>query len=136
LVTILQAAPQLLDQEDWSPLAQHRFWYRYGEAGHDIILVALADYLGMVGTEIVQNEWLVRVDHARTLLSAFYDLHDQIVAPPPLVNGDDLINALGHTRGPWVGAALERIREGQVTGDVTTVEEAIAVARQIIGESK
>ena len=83
--------------------------------------VALGDYLGTVGPEIVQAEWLKRVDRARTLLSAYYDLHAQIVAPPPFVNGDDLIAALNRARGPWVGRALERIREAQVLGDVTSV---------------
>jgi poly(A) polymerase len=134
LVTIVQVAPTLLESDDWSPLAQHRFWHRYGEVGLDIILVALGDYLGTVGPEIIQAEWLTRVDRARTLLSAYYDLHAQIVAPPPLVNGDDLIAALNRARGPWVGRALERIREAQVLGEVTTVDEAIALAQQVLAE--
>lgn len=134
LVTIVQAAPNLLESEDWSPLVQHRFWHRYGEAGIDIILVALADYLGTVGPEIVQVEWLLRVDRARTLLAAYYDLHAQIVAPPPVVNGDDLVTVLNRARGPWVGRALERIREAQVLGEVTNADEAFALARQVIAE--
>ncbi len=134
LVTIIQAAPPLLETADWPPLAQHRFWHRYGEAGLDIILVALAIYLGSVGTEIVQHEWLMRVDRARTLLSAYYDLHDQIVAPPPVVNGDDLLQAINQPRGAWVGRALERIREAQVLGEVTTAEAAIALAWQVLAE--
>jgi poly(A) polymerase len=134
LVTIVQVAPNLFETADWSPLAQHRFWHRYGEVGLDIILVALADYLGTVGPEIVQVEWLLRVDRARTLLSAYYDLHAQIVAPPPLVNGDDLIAALHQPRGAWVGRALERIREAQVVGDVTTFDDAIALARRVLAE--
>jgi len=134
LVTIIQVAPNLLEAVDWSPLVQHRFWHRYGEVGIDVILVALADYLGTVGPEIVQHEWLMRVDRARTLLSAYYDLHDQIVAPPPVVNGDDLIKALNQPRGAWVGRALERIREAQVLGEVTTFDGAISLAWQVMAE--
>lgn len=134
IVTVVQAAPRLLDQAEWPPLAQHRFWHRYGEAGHDVILAALAHYLGEVGTEIVQNEWLMRVDRARTLLAAYYDLHEEIVAPPPVVNGDDLLTMIGQPRGPWVGRALERIREAQVLGEVKTAEDALALARRVISE--
>lgn len=131
LVMMVTTAPTLLEGHDWSPLAQHRFWHQHGVDGHDIILLALADYLGTVGAEIVQNDWLIRVDRARTLLAAWHDLHMLIVAPPPLVNGDDLIRASGRGRGAWVGQALRHIREGQVTGAITTRDEALALARAV-----
>lgn len=51
------------------------------------------------------------------------------IDPPPLVTGDELIDA-GVSAGPAMGVALARIRELQLDGVITTREEAMAIARR------
>jgi hypothetical protein len=52
----------------------------------------------------------------------------------PLVRGDDLAEALGIEPGPRLGELLAAIDEAVYTGDVTTHDEAIALARGILEE--
>jgi len=53
-----------------------------------------------------------------------------VVEPPKLVDGDDLMSALGIPPGPRLGELLELVREAQAAGELTTREEAIALARR------
>lgn len=55
-------------------------------------------------------------------------------APPaPIVKGRHLL-ALGLSPGPRVGAVLKQIYERQLDGSITTIEEGIALAREILGQ--
>ncbi|MBE2268486.1 MAG: CCA tRNA nucleotidyltransferase [Anaerolinea sp.] len=112
-----------------SPLNVHRFWRRYGAAGIDIILLTLADYLGMVGSAVDQDKWLRAVENAQTLLHAYFEDYDRIVEPPALINGTELMTALDLKPGAVIGELLQVIREAQVTGEVETVDDALRVAR-------
>lgn len=114
---------------EMSPRPIHRFWRAADDAGIDICLLALADYLGAVGSEINQDEWLTLVERMRLLLDAFYEQHDQLIAPPPLVDGKLLMTMLGLKPGPRVGELLDLLREAQVAGEIHTVEEALALVR-------
>lgn len=49
--------------------------------------------------------------------------------PPPLLRGDELAHALGITPGPRLGDLLRRIAEEQFVGEVSTADEAVAIAR-------
>ena len=70
----------------------------------------------------------------RTLLAARYDLYVQIVKPPTLLNGTDLMEQLNIEAGPVIRKLLDAIREAQVTGDVVNVEDALALARRYLAE--
>jgi hypothetical protein len=48
---------------------------------------------------------------------------------PPLLRGDELAQALGITPGPRLGELLRRIAEEQFVGEVSTAEDAVALAR-------
>lgn len=59
---------------------------------------------------------------------------DVAVRPPePLLKGRDLV-ALGLPPGPAIGRVLRSVYERQLDGAVTTVEEARAEARRILGQ--
>ncbi len=124
--------PAQLDNVD--DLALHRFWYRYGVAGVDICLLALANMLGAAGNEIPHKEWLSVVDRVRLLLQAYYERYDEVVAPVPFVDGNQLMQALNLTPGPLVGELMSLIREAQVVGQVRNAEDAIQIARARLHE--
>jgi len=107
----------------------HRFWRNLGAAGVDVCLLALADDLATRGAELNAEEWVGMVERVRQLLDAYYRRYEQVVAPPPLVDGTVLMKALGLSPGPRIGELLTRIREGQVIGEITTIEQALASAR-------
>lgn len=115
-----------------TPRAIHRFWRAAGDAGVDVCLLALADYLGARGAELDQDGWLALVDRVRALLEAYYEQRDRLVSPPPLVDGHVLMRTLGLKPGPLIGQLLEFIREGQAAGEIHTSEDALEAARQYI----
>jgi poly(A) polymerase len=54
---------------------------------------------------------------------------------PPLVRGDELAAELGIARGPRLGQLLAMIAEARFAGEVSTRDEALALARAALAES-
>jgi tRNA nucleotidyltransferase/poly(A) polymerase len=52
-----------------------------------------------------------------------------VLNPPPLVDGGDLIGA-GLAAGPEMGRLLEQIRDAQLAGTITTRDQALALAQR------
>ena len=104
-------------------LEQHRYWYRAGAQGIDGIIIALAMTLSEAGYRLKQADWLVLIDRATRLMDAYFMHHDTIVAPPLLVDGVWLIETFSLMSGPVIGDLLTRIREGQVTGELSTIDD-------------
>ncbi|MEP7294338.1 MAG: hypothetical protein ABI835_21290, partial [Chloroflexota bacterium] len=118
--------------EALTPLAIYRYWKQMGEAGIDLIFLSLADYLGAVGVRLDHDLWLRVVANAQTLLNAYYEERERLVEPPALMDGRELMQALGLVPGPVIGDLLERIREGQVSGEITSTEDALRFARSYL----
>ena len=51
--------------------------------------------------------------------------------PRPPIRGDELARGLGIPTGPEIGALIERLREAAFTGEATTREDALALARRL-----
>jgi len=114
--------------------AAYRFFRATGEAGVEVVLLALADHLAIWGPNLEPQRWARRRAAAHALLEYFFHRSQGTVAPPPLVNGRDLMRELNLSEGPEVGRLLEAIREAQAAGEVTTREEALALARRLKSE--
>jgi hypothetical protein len=115
--------------------AVYRFFKGTGEAGVEVGLLSLADMLATWGSGLPSRHWLRRLEVVTTLLSAFFDQRERI-APTPLINGRELMGALGLSPGPEVGRLLEAIREAQATGEVGSREAALALATRLMREEK
>lgn len=112
-----------------APTDLYRYWKRCGRAGIDVILISLARYLAERGVALEQDAWIALVERARVFLDAYFVQPERFVAPPALVNGNDLMRLLDLPSSPVIGELLEMIREAQVKGDVTTAEDALEMAR-------
>ncbi|MGB1286312.1 MAG: hypothetical protein ACPG7F_07265 [Aggregatilineales bacterium] len=117
-----------------SALEMHRFWYQVGDAGIDMILLFMATYLGRMGAEIRQEEWLEMVEHTHTLLNAWFESQDTIVNPALYVNGNDLMTAFDLEGGRIIGDLLTLIREAQVEQRVASSDEALALAANYLNQ--
>ncbi|MBC8099450.1 MAG: CCA tRNA nucleotidyltransferase [Armatimonadetes bacterium] len=113
----------------YSPLSAHRFWYTLEEVGVDVLLLTLARYLSHHHLYLVQRAWLTQIEHTGALLNAYYDQHAALVSPPPLLDGNQLQEALAIKPGPVIGKLLTHLREAQVEGRIHTAEEALAAAQ-------
>jgi tRNA nucleotidyltransferase/poly(A) polymerase len=114
--------------------AVYHFFRDAGEAGADLVLLALADLRATYEHTLPQETWSACLDVSRALLEAWWERRDQEVRPPALLDGDELMRELGLKPGPEVGRLLEAIREAQATGEVSDREQALAVARRALEE--
>ena len=116
------------DAQPPSPREIHRYFRRTGAAGVEIVLLSLAQVMAAYGPRLPHDLWRAHLETARALWSAWWDAHETIVDPPRLINGRDLMAALGMRPGPHLGQLLEALREAQAAGEVATREEAVAWA--------
>jgi len=125
-----------LEQDGQAPSrkAIYRFFRDTGEAGVDLVLFGLADLRGARGPTLTQETWTAALDIARLLLENYWEKPQETVAPPRLLDGNELMKELNLHPGRRIGQLLEAIREAQATGKLATREEAIAFARQWLEE--
>jgi tRNA nucleotidyltransferase/poly(A) polymerase len=118
------------NQQEPSRKAIYRFFRDTGKAGIDLVLLGLADLRGSRGQTLTQETWAAALDVARILLENYWERPQETVAPPRLLDGNELMSELGLRPGPLVGQLLEAIREGQATGKVQNRDQAIEHARE------
>lgn len=116
--------------------AIHRFFRDAGHTGVDLVLLTLADTRGTSEQTLTQEYWVTCLEVCHSFLEAWYEKAEEIIAPPQLLNGNDLIAELKMTPGRGIGRLLELVREEQAAGHISTREEALAFARAHIENSK
>ena len=112
--------------------AIYRFFRATGEAGVSICLLSLADVWGTYGAALTQDIWQNHIEVVRCLLSAWWENPQESVSPPALIDGTELMAALGIHPGPLVGKILEEIREAQASGLVENLNQALDLARTLL----
>jgi len=115
--------------------AVYRFFRDTGEASVDLIFLALADTRATYGHELTQETWAAVLDICRIFLENYWEKPEETVAPPPLLNGHQLMSELGLKPGPKVGEILEAIREAQATGKISNRDEAVTFAHELLIDS-
>jgi hypothetical protein len=96
----------------------------------------LADMLATYGPTLRQEDWAHQLDVVRCLLEAWWEHPQEQVAPPSLVNGNELMCELKLRPGQTIGQLLEAIREAQAEGTVTSRTEALELARTLLAAGK
>jgi hypothetical protein len=67
------------------------------------------------------------------MLNAYFFKADEVITPPRLLDGHALMRGLTLRPGPEVGRLLDAVEEAQAEGRVRTPDEALALARQLLG---
>ncbi|HSO12513.1 MAG TPA: HD domain-containing protein [Anaerolineales bacterium] len=124
------------DKQEPSRKAIYRFFRDSGESGIDLVLLGLADLRGTRGHTLSQETWTAALDIARILLENYWEKPQETVAPPRLLDGNELMKELNLQPGRIVGQLLDAIREGQATGKITSREEAIDFAQDEMKKSE
>ena len=114
------------------PLDRHelyRYLLRTEPVEADVTLLSMADRLATRGRKadeaIAKHLELARVVLAEALVR-------RAAGPqPPLVRGDELAAELGIARGPELGELMSQIAEARFAGEVSTRDEALALARAV-----
>jgi len=110
--------------------AIYRFFKDLGENGPACLLTWWMDRMSTRGP----RSNLAQVDQQRArleeLLSAYFFKADEVVKPPRMVDGHQLMRELRLAPGPIIGELLEAIEEGQAEGCIASAEQAMALARE------
>lgn len=110
--------------------AVYRLLRDTGAAAPDVLLHSLCDHLAAKGPRATLVVWEHHVAWTDAVLGDMRT--EQPVAPKTqLVTGGEVIRYLGVEPGPIVGRILAAIDEALFLGEVTTREEALALAAQI-----
>jgi putative nucleotidyltransferase with HDIG domain len=127
--------PHWLAEAPLSRRAMYRFFRDTRDYGVDILLLSMADHLATHGPDTDLYRWVERLGLISQLFEVYFSRHEEVVAPPPLVNGDDIMRELGLPQGKQIGAILEALREAQASGEIRTRVEALTMARRVLAGS-
>lgn len=108
----------------------YRFFRDTGAIGIDICVLSLADTLATYGPAVPKGLWTDHLAVTRSLLAAWWEQPEKEVTPVAIISGGDLIEKFGIKPGPLVGELLEMIREGQATGQIENMEQALNFAAE------
>jgi len=111
-----------------SQRAIYRYFRDTGEAGIDILLLALADYLASRGPLASIEEWRKHCQLMNYILAQHAEQQVKIL-PVKLIDGHDIMHAFELAPGPLIGELLAMINEAQASGELSTREEALALVR-------
>lgn len=107
-------------------LAAHRFFRDTGAAALGLIMLALGHALDT--TRIAQTAAI-----AATLLNAYTNDYERVIKPSPLLSGAELADRFG-LQGAHIGETLKALIEAQVSGVITTREDAERYLPSAIGD--
>ncbi len=108
-----------------TPRGTVRLTRALGEEAVDVVLLSTADRLATRGEASTAEDLQAFLD----LGAAILDQCEREEALPPLLNGGDLLDALGLEPGRLVGSLLRGVREAQLEGVVSSREGALQWAR-------
>lgn len=121
-------------------LPTQRAIYRYfrdtGEAGIDILVLALADFLATRGPLVSMEEWRRHCQLMNHIL-AEHDRQQAQTSQVKLIDGHDIMHTFGLAPGPLIGELLAMVNEAHASGELTTREQALALVRkELLAASK
>ncbi|HZJ24827.1 MAG TPA: HD domain-containing protein, partial [Anaerolineales bacterium] len=122
------------DKQEPSRKAIYSFFRDAGKAGVDLMLLGLADLRGTRGHTLTQETWIAALDAAQIFLENYWERPEEAIAPPRLLDGNDLMHELNLEPGRIIGQLLEAIRVGQATGKIENREQALDFARMHLKE--
>jgi putative nucleotidyltransferase with HDIG domain len=123
--------PLMLASPKAKAVAKMRWFRRMRDDAVPALILSMADVMSSLGPDSGEKYRQNFITWAEESVCEYFRILKAKIERPPLVNGDDLIE-LGLEPGPVIGKILARIRDAQDAGEVTSREEALEAARQII----
>ena len=118
-----------------SARAVFRYYRDLDDGGVDVAMLSLSDLSATAGSEPGSVDWQRVLAITTRLLNDYFDRLAEVVAPPSLVDGNDLMAALNLPPSRLVGQLLLAITEAQAAGEVHSAQEALDYANQLAAHS-
>ena len=115
--------------------AIYRYFRDLKDVAIDTLYLCQADYLAAKGPELDPDAW---ASHARMITHVLQMGTEPVVSgqTPRLVDGNELMEHFNLSPGPVIGQMLDRVEEARVAGEITTREEALALAAENLSEHR
>lgn len=91
----------------------------------DIIILAMADRLSARGVEITDEIVERNLNKLQTLLDFYLNIKDSLKPLPKLLSGEEIMNILNITPSKELGDIIKKLNEAQLSGEITTKNEAL-----------
>lgn len=96
----------------------------------DVIILAMADRLSARGPEITDEIVKRNINNLQSLLDFYINVKDSIKPLPKLLSGEEIMEILNIKPSKELGNIIKEIQELQISGDITTREEALSYIEQ------
>ena len=127
---------QLREREQMpSTRAIYRYYRDVGDAAVDTLYLAMADFLAARGPELSPERWNNYARMIAAVLEAGATPPAREEGPRALVNGHDLMDTLNIPPGPRIGALLDRLREAQAVGEISSRDDALSMAARLLEDN-
>lgn len=124
--TAVVSAPELNDK------IMMRFVRKMGEDAIDNILIAQADRLSARGPEITDEIVNTNISALNKLLKFYIESKDSLAPLPKLLDGNEIMQLFNLKPSKELGIIINTLNEAQISGDVTTKDEAINFVKSIL----
>ena len=122
----------LPENTSYSDVEIYRYFRQFRESGISALILFLADKIADQSAPGAYKTWCDHVVFAQNLIAAFFSRYMEVIAPKPILSGDDIQAVLNMPAGPEIGYAKNSLIEAQIKGSVKTVAEAEAFLRLLI----
>lgn len=114
----------VVSQENINDKIMMRFVRKMENDAIDIIILAQSDRLSARGPEITDEMVKNNIDNLNKLLKFYLNVKDTLKPLPKLLSGNDIMQILNIKPSKNLGEIISALHEAQMSGDVTTKEEA------------
>ncbi len=119
---------KLFSQESISNYQIHRYFHKRRTAGIDGLMLFLAESGCVIQENCDPAEWNALLDRIARFLDSWFNCYSEIIDPKPLLSGNEIRAFLQIPESPLIGKIKNAILEAQINNQITTVEEAQALA--------
>lgn len=126
----LSREPQLTNR------AVFRFFRDLKDHGPACLLLWWSDRMATRGPKSHLDQVNAHRGFVEEMLQAYFFKAEQVVKPPQLIDGYQLMEAFHLTPSPLIGELLEAIMEAQAEGRVSSKEQALACAQDLLKARK
>lgn len=92
----------------------------------DVIILAMADRLSARGVAITDEIVEKNLNNLQSLLDFYLNIKDSLEPLPKLLSGEEIMEILQISPSPQLGEIIKAMQEAQVSGEISTREEALA----------
>lgn len=97
----------------------------------DVIILAMADRLSARGVEITDEIVEKNINNLQSLLNFYLNIKESLKPLPKLLSGEEVMEILQISPSPKLGEVIKAMQEAQLSGEISTREEALAFINKL-----